>query len=310
MATWTTSRNNHLDEAVDNDRAKQSLMLIKDRLTGATTPWTLIGYGTGTGGSSSMNIAGVADPFPAFPSIVGVADNAWICVMNDDGEQVVLQVQGDDGHLWWSCTGDYTTIGDEAEDDRPGNTGGPADEVTHFASGVDLGYTAAHYASIAVSDDGNSFIYFAKQGTGALGLAFTKLEDTKAGDTHPYWSYMYETTSPGAWAETYMSYIGSNDRAMSYHPAGGVLDYPVSQLYSGGQPVPDVIVPDPFTSDQQLVEVLAVCMTPPRYHIRGKIPGILRNPDARSMGDTFDTGAWMCMGEYALPWGDVGDVLL
>lgn len=308
MATWTVSINNHINESSNADRAKQVFVLIKDELLGASTAWTLIAYGSGTGGSYAKDDTGLTDPFPSFPNITGgtedVNDNSWIVIENADGEQVIIQVSSNYLHLFWSCSNSYLKESTGPWDDasatvRPGDSTTPADEVDHGSFPCNAGYTATYYASIAVSDDGNSFIFFAKTGTDSIGIAFVKVEDTKTGDTHPYWSFMDSGSS--TFDDSVLSSASSGDDTKSYHPSGGQLRYTLARPYSY-QDIMDNMVVDPYTGNEQLVEPLCVCEQSPYNHIRGKVPGFVRNSSARSMGDTFNSGEYMCMGEWSVPW--------
>ena len=307
MATWSTSRNNHIDGSSQLDRAKQVFILLKDELLSAG--WTMIGYGTGTSGSYSMNSSGVTDPFPSFPTITGVGNNSWFAVENADGVQFVVQVNSS-GYFgyWWSVAGDYTSCGDEDEDSRPGNSSPPSDEVgADPDSYKNAGYSAAWYCTVAVSGDGNSFVMYGKRSTNSWGVALWKLENYKTGDTKPYVSRCYGAGA--AWSDSRFGSTTDKD-LMSWHPSAGAKTYQVSQLYVSGGEFMDDAGPDPITSNEQLVEVMACLRDNPYYQIKGKIPQLLRNSNNRSMGDTFDSGTYMCMGSYSLPWGSSTDVLM
>ncbi len=307
MVTWTTSRNNHINEPNDEDRVKQIFALIKDRLLNASTPWTMLGYGDGNS-NTSMSASGVTDPFPSFPNITGgtvdINDNSWMCLQNDDGVEIVVQIDDDDISFWWSVNGGYATAGDESASLRPGNSSPPSDEVGHGDYGIDAGCSSEYYCSIAVSGDGNSFILFANV-SDVIGMALVKCEDTKTGDTHPYWSLEDDTYS---FSDSTLSPNSNTDFIKGYHPSGGALCYKLSNIDFYGN-IMDDIVPDPYTGNHQLLEPLAGCMDSPYYHIRGKVPGFLRNPDARSIGDLFNSGEYVCMGQWSVPWGSTDSLL-
>lgn len=305
--TWTVSRNNHIDSTVSNViRTRQTLCLIKDRLKAATVPWTVVSSGTGTGGSY-----GSGDNLPTFPSTSGMNDYAWVCLENVDGVQIVLQVDNYELHLWVSVDGGYDTAGDESEVLRPGNASPPATEVQNYDPGdVNWGGSAPHYLSIAIEDDGKSFIVFGKDGVYAsFAMAIIRCV-TIAGDLHPYWGLNHAYASNNPWDAGIWQGSSPPNTRMGYHPSGGAQMYQVADYEILNTTPMDNMPVNPYDGNEQLMGLVAICGQAPYKHVRGGLIGIMRCPSLLSTGDKLNSGELICMYEFAVPWGSAAESLL
>jgi len=309
--TWTTSRNNHINGASGNDRARQTLVLLKDLLKAATVPWTVIGSGTGTGGAYDM--AGT-DLLPTFPSITGVNDLAWICLENSEGAQICLQVSGTNFVFTWAAQGgfdDPLPSGDADEDTTPGSTNNPTTYISQTPSPDDMGQNAAHYKSVAVEDDGTSFILFGINGTNpAFNLCFLKM-NTDPADTEPYLGFFFCVNAATPWDMSTWQSTSNPGTRQCYHPgAGAGVEYLIADPNVGNSYPMDNMPADPYAGKQQTLGMIAISITAPYRHVKGGLPGILRVPSNRSTGDTLEGGDLMVIGEMGVPWGSAVDPLL
>lgn len=306
--TWTVSRNNSINGAADVDRAKQTICLIKDRLKACVVPWTVIGSGTGAAGAFSM--AGV-DLLPVFPSVVGMNNGAWICLQNAAGAQIILQHDSASvGRIYFylSGTGGYQLTADASATLRPGNATPPAGEVPvnpTTANYREYGAASAHYKSVAVEDNGNAFICFGTLGVyAAFHLALYQVTGDPA-DTSPYLGVNIGYTSDMAFDYSQLTSVSIPGATRAYHPAGSPAsptNYLLEEPQAGTTFFMIDMPPNPFSGKQQLLGVFAVSITAGRRHVKGGLNGILRVPGQRTTGDTFESGALVCMNDYAVPW--------
>lgn len=301
MATWNVTINQIIDESSAANKALQRFTLLENYLY---TNWTLLAYGDGST-TFTKNAAGITpNPFPTYPAITGgtvdTTDDAWAVFENADGCQVVIQADGYYIRIGFTVDGDYLASpgpwDDATNSDRPGSTTPPTDEL--LPDSDSFYQTSDYYMSIAMSADNNSFIFFSGNVHDSC-CALIKLEETKTGDDHPYWLYLYN--GGDTFSDSYIS-ASSGEHTVCYHPIGGQQRYPLARPYSANTDVMDSMLADPFTGYEQLVEGMCVCVTAPYNHIRGRVPGFWRNSGNRSQGDTFDGGNYMCMGDWTLPW--------
>jgi len=309
--TWTTSRNNHINGASGNDRARQTLVLLKDLLKAATVPWTVVGTGTGTGGSYDM--AGT-DLLPSFPSITGVNDLAWFCLENAGGAQIVVQVSGTNFVFSWAAQGGFEIglpASDADVDTTPGSSNNPATYVYQAPSNDDVGQNAAHYKSVAVDDSGLSFIMFGINGVNnAFNLCFLKM-NADAADTEPYLGFFSCAQNDTPWdMSTWQSSSNAGTRRCFHPGAGAGIEYLIADPNAGNTYFMDDMPADPYAGKQQTLGMIAVSITAPYKHVKGGLPGILRVPGNRSTGDTLEGGDLMVIGEMGVPWGSAVDPLL
>ncbi len=308
--TWTTSRNNHINEAATADRAKQTLCLIKDRLKACAVPWTVIGSGTGTAGSYDM--AG-SDLLPTFPSIAGMNDLAWICLENAGGAQIVLQVSAATFNMYWAAQGgfdDPLPASDADEDTPPGTTNNPSTFVEQTPLVNDVGAGAVHYKSVAVQDNGYSFIMFGILGAAAaFNLCFLKMS-TDPADTEPYIGLYYCFNGNQPWDMTTWQSTSNPETRRAYHPgAAAGIEYLIADPNAGNTYFMDDMPANPYSSKQQTLEMIAVSIAAPYKHVKGGLPAILRVPGNLTTGNTLNSGDLMVIGEMAVPWGSAVDPL-
>lgn len=308
--SWDLTINQPITGSITADRGKAAFMLLIDTLYNHVD-WTLVAYGDGS--TFSKLVTGITpNPFGAFPDISGVGSGSWTVFTNADGVQVIIKsgVSAYNNEFYWSVDGDYLASpgpwDDAGNSTRPGSVSPPTDEVS-------LGLTSysgsgAYYLSVAMGTDGCSFIMFGKSGTYKYCTTLIKCLYTKAGDTHPYWSY-HAGNGSAVFDDGSLS-SPSAAKSYSYHPVGGVLQYRLMDITGYDHLMQDIPV-DPYTGNEQLLESLCACDRDVAYrHIRGTVPGFMRNSCTRSMGDTFNGGEYMCMGDYSVPWNGTTTALL
>lgn len=307
MATWSVTVNKLMNESSADDRMKQVFVLIENTLFDHSG-WKLIGYGDGS--TFSKNASGITpNPFPAHPSITGAGNDSWVVFENTDGVQLIFQVHNSYFYMYWSVDGDYLAESTGPWDDatatvRPGSSTALSDEVAPTADNI---YPDSDfYMSIATSGDGNSFIAFSGYNE-IMCMALVKLENTKPLNDHPYWSYL--NSGSGIYDDGEISSTSSYQHGAAYHPVAGDLLYILSRLRGNGE-IMDSMPADPYSGNEQVVEAVCICEKSPYKHMQGKVPGFVRNSSNRGLGDTFDGGEYMCMGEWALPWDGTTTPLL
>ena len=310
MATWTTLRNQDLDEAAQTDRGLQFLAFLDTHLVD-TAGWTRIGTGSGTAGSTNWSAVSVLATYPA---ITSMALDAWGVWENVDGVQVCCKVETNISiETWISPGGNFVSTSTTAIL-PPSETGtAPADMIT-VGSGNFVG-ASTNKITMAYSGDGNSVIIFGRRGAGPIynefAFVLVKLEGTKTGDVYPaefpYWSFIYGNPGFNIWSTGYMS-SGVSSKGWGSHPTTGPQEYGLMELWTNLIAPFTVLPVDPISGNAPRMECIVACSIAGSEHIRGKAPGIFRVSAAvHGTGDRLDDAGggvydWIVMGDYAVPW--------
>jgi hypothetical protein len=273
--------------------------------------WTRIASGGGT--ASGLYLWGSTKTLPTWPAITGIKTLAWAIWQNASGAQLCVQINssGQINTLKWSPSGSFL-VGASNQDTLPAD---PADVVTHTAGGnLDIGYATGVYTiSMAYTTDHNSFIIFGRRTADDFGACFITLEDTKTGDTQPYWCWFHIGTS-NFWTRTELS-TQTGNYLMGYHPINGAKVYNISEAISVKSISPmDSIGADPVSGNIPRIDSICVCGTGGSLHIRGKVPGIYRVPTVLGTGDRIDDAGggvydYVVIGDYCVPWGSSAAML-
>jgi hypothetical protein len=314
---WKVSNNKYINETTALNRTLQVLNMLDHYLPLSTFDteyrWTRVGCGTGDSGTTTW---GTTKTFPTFPSITGLAANAWTCLRQASGAEVVFKVVSPEViHMWWSPVTGYVSTGTSAT--VPPSTSGnqPADQVTMATSTAWFGDSAAHYMTMAQNNE--SFIMFGKDSGGsdvAYGIVFCKLIKTKNGDNQPFWAYIYGSEGNNVWNLSKLSFAVSMTAA-SYHPANGPQTYSLAEIRSMGSTYAfNYMEPDPITGNNYRFEALVGCNTAGSRHIRGVCPGIHRVDSTLGAGETkldLVDGIYkfIGVGDYIVPWESSSDFL-
>jgi hypothetical protein len=278
--------------------------------------WTLkdklVAQGWAVQGSSDgvTVVADYMDAADRWVTAVSLNNSAWICLQNAAVEtaEIVIQVTGESLYCWRSDTGGYGAGQGAGLLTRVGTSAPPADELQVHGTNVTAGLGYDHYTNIAADD--TSFILFSKLGVVAgQALACVKLTGSKVGDIRPYWSYLNFLDAAEVWDVASLSTAPAGGFPRSWHPAGGTQTYRLTDLYAGGSFM-GAMGADPYTGKFPMIETLAVCTDAPYQHIRGVVTGIYRTSGIRSLGDLYNTGDYVQIGNYAVPWGSVSDPLV
>lgn len=315
--TWTTSRNNAISDSLSPKRALQTLLLIKTRLKACLVPWTVVGSGSGSGGSFDMS---GADLLPDFPSLTGAGDGSWICLQNVDGLQIVIQQINYSNagylYLYWSGDGGYELTSDASATLRPGNVSPPAKQVNMNDDGytyIDFAGGSVHYKSIAVRDDGRGFILFGKIGAYACQhMAVVKVSGDPL-DVDPYVGVHYAVSgnSNNAWDMSFLEGTSQPSSRRLWHPTGGRRYMSFCDLQSNAADVFDGnLQVNPYSNKTQLMAVVVGCPSVTYKFVKGIVEGYYRVPQGKGIGDKFENGELINMYNIAVPWGSSTDELL
>lgn len=295
---WTFQKRNQLIEGSGSEvtRCRVHFWHLSRALVAAG--WTVKGSGTGSGG------AGGWDNVDRLTGGAPTADLAWIGFQNADGVQLLLQASSN--YLYMAkYAGSYVGTGANAST-WPDRGAIPAAELL-FNGGNQNGSPhggSDWYLQVVTGDDGCSFWSWGRVsgGTVCTATALLKLTDYKVGDTDPYIAIRAGVSGQSMISTTNLNGT-SYAPAQGRHPGGTDQTYMIGELWAGATAFMDVIGADPISGKMQLLETIAVCPWTSYQHIRGKVPGLLRCPANRAVGDTFNSGAYVCCGSYALPWG-------
>lgn len=338
MATWTVSRNNFIpDMGGPEQRGRLAFLLLKDLLQGATI-WSCLGSGTGSISAGSTSTFDESTPtttpgsgndvLPTYAEVIAgtasvestgeVYRDAWICLRNQEGVEIVLQTGNDAGYrysldCYVSQSGGYTNAMAHSATARIGGVGGPGDEEEIAAGNYydkDPAGAAMHYKSVAVSDDGNSFYLFSNyDADGNFLFAFVKLEDVDAADVVPtYLPYWFMMAGSSTDRGSYRGFTMNANHARGIHPSAGLLGYCPVDHYTP-EYTWDYVSPSPFTGKYQRMELLCGRSGAANGHIRGKIPELYRVSTLRATGTIADDGL-VILDDYMLPWGSTTEPLL
>lgn len=306
MANWTTIRNQHIDSSSSNERARQVLTLLCETLL--TAGWSLVGQGGGNGsGVYQFNASGgLTNQFAAFPSsqyagawfVARNADGIEICVWNNSGYYLTFVASPADGFV----------AGSSDEDTPPSD---PADSFNTGGSTYESFGNSSYpfFCHISYSDDSNSFImssYVSANDSESLCGVLVKLENVDASDASPtycpYW-LAWMAYSSSVWENDALS-GGNKGDVGGFHPTAGAWKrYLLLEPKFDEDDVFDLISADPITGEQPRLTCLVGCTEATYTHIRGTVPGIYRVPSGLSSGDLLDSGAYVVMGDYCVPWG-------
>jgi len=306
MATWATIRNTTLTGATGTIRASRFLAFIDEYLV-TTAGWTRVGSGGGTG--SGLYQWGAAKVLPTFAASPGsMATLAWGLYQNASGAQVLFQCSTQYCHMQVTPTGGFV-VGPSAEDILPT---APADIMvfTTSTSYTNIGANADQKFTFAYTTDHNSFIFYGKApgGTDNVAYAVVKLEDYKAGDLQPYWSYCNTHSGADMWTVTFLSTTVTADTCLGWHPTTGKKQYGVINptCLGGGVDLFLNMPVDPVSGNHQKLEMLCACTIAGSVHLRGKVPGLYRVSDALATGDRLSLSGGVyeqiVIGDYAVPW--------
>jgi hypothetical protein len=300
---YTTYRSILISGATATVRCRLLAWTLKDKLT--TEGWVVQGSSDGV-----TVVADYMDAVDRWTTAVSLNNSAWICLQNVSAEsaEMVMQVVDENLYCWRSDTGGYGAGQGAGLLTRVGTSAPPADELQVHGTNVAAGLGYDHYVNIAA--DVTSFILFSKLGV-VVGQAFAyvRLTGAKVGDVRPYWSYLNFRDAVEVWDVASLSTTPTGGFPRGYHPAGGTQVYRLSDLYAGGSFM-TTMGADPYTGKFPMVETLAVCTDAPYQHIRGVVTGIWRTSGVRSLGDLYNTGDYVQIGNYAVPWGSVSDPLV
>lgn len=335
MATWTVSRNNYIP--VSNGVTGRSMFvfcLLKDMLQGATL-WSCLGSGTGSISVGATSVFDKSAPtttpgagkdlLPTYADlrsgakevVTDINTDAWICLRNQDGVEIVLQYGGSGyAHDFYvsqsGSSGGYTNGMSHSATARIGGVGGPADEETILGNDYDKSPAgdADNYKHVAVSDDGNSFYLFGRyDADGNYLMAFVKLENVDPADVTPtYLPYWFMNAGSSGDNGCGRGYGANTNHSRGIHPVAGVMGYSPIEHYGNNYWWTEM-QPSPDTNKYQKMELLLGRSGGANGHIRGKIPQLYRVSGTRGDGTISDDGL-VILGDYMFPWGSTTEVFL
>jgi len=311
MATWDVTRNIYISNVQIMDTARETLITIKNALV--VKGWILRGSSRGDVAAEydmlARAAAGSATDYWSSPSNFG--RYAWLVLRHPtNGGELLLWMDSSSAYmsLYWSPTTLYTNDGAITAQVPPAN---PGDQKVCIQSGYNIiAWTTDAYLQLAITDDGESFIAFIKSGaSNKMAWLFTKLEDSHTGDTKAYWQHFrgysgsWDESIFNSWAYSACPYYGGTVRATP------TWFYAVSTGTSDANPMTD-LPPDPISGEQKMLEVPVYHWDPSVRQFRGTLPNVYRVSGVLADGDRLSAGAYVVIGDYAVPWGSAVDVLM
>jgi hypothetical protein len=305
--TWITSKNNIINDAVTGNRTSILLNLIKDTLK--TAGWAVKGSGDG---STNGDMTGV-DYLLVYPNPGN--STAWICLENGEGAQIVLQHVSNRIDSWMSPLGGYTSGMGEGPTTRVGSggSGPPSDEVTGNGSTVFSSAVNPFYASVAYDTDKKSFFMFSVNPSTKISeraLIMNRIDPYGVVDLHPYWLWSYGANGlDNAFSAAVMWQGGV--WGQGYHPVNGAQNYQVLRPYLfNNSDIYTALPTNPYDSSNPLLECVCASNVSGFEHMRGKIDGMYRVSGSLTVGDFFQSGMFVKIKDFGVPWGDAGTPLL
>jgi hypothetical protein len=304
--TWITSKNNIINNAGSVNRCSIVLNLLKDVLK--TAGWIVKGSGDGSGNGDMTGV----DYLQTYPTPGN--STAWICLENSEGAQIVLQHVSSRLDSWMSPLGGYVSGMGEGPTTRVGSggSGPPTDEVTGNGSTNFSSTVNPFYVSIAYDSEKKSFTLFSVHPSTKISeraLIMNRLNTMGVVDLHPYWLWSYGASLDNGFSA--LLWWQGGTWGQGYHPVSGAQNYQVIRPYLFNNSDVYAALPiNPYDSSNPLLECICASNVPGSEHVRGVLDGIYRVSGSLAVGDTFQSGMFIKIKDFVVPWGDSGTPLL